>query len=240
MTLPDDEWVGKQKILVILAHPDDPEFFCGGSISRWVKRGHEVVYYLLTKGDKGSNDRSITPDELSRRREIEQKEAAGVLGVKKVYFLDYKDGYVIPDLGLRRDVTRIIRKETPNILVSCDPTNIFPRMGAINHPDHRAVGQIVVDSIFPASGNHLYFPELLEEGWQPHIVKELWLSVAANPNITIDVTEEWQSKIEALKKHSSQIGDPQVFAERMQKRRSPESCEENPRYEEKFYRIAFG
>ncbi len=238
--VPADNWTGAQKIVVVLAHPDDPEFFCGGSIAKWIKMGHEVVYYLLTMGDKGSSDPCIHPADVERKRVEEQKAAAAVLGISNVNFLNYKDGYLIPDLGLRRDVTRIIRKEKPSILVSCDPTNIYPRPGAVNHPDHRAVGQVVVDAVFPAAGNISYFPELLREGYHPHMVKEVWLSVAALPNVTLDVTEEWAMKMKALFCHRSQIGDPDAFLSRMLLRRTPDSSESNPRYEEKFYRIVFG
>jgi LmbE family N-acetylglucosaminyl deacetylase len=240
MTTPEDNWIGPQQILVILAHPDDPDFFCGGSIARWIKQGHVVKYYLLTRGDKGFNDRKSSPETISLARQLEQKAAAAVLGVQSVTFLNYQDGYLVPSLEIRKEVVRIIRKERPDILVTCDPMNLFPRPGAINHPDHRAAGQIVVDAIFPASGNSFYFPDLLETGLEPHSVKEVWLSVAAQPNVTIDVTEFWELKIQALHEHKSQIGNPQEFDKRMQSRKTPESTAEDPRFEENFFRIAFG
>jgi LmbE family N-acetylglucosaminyl deacetylase len=239
MSCPDENWEDKQKILIILAHPDDPEFFLGATIARWIHNGHEVVYSLFTKGDKGSNDTNISPDELSGVREIEQCNAAAILGVKKVEFLNYKDGYLIPDLCARRDAVRIIRKEKPDILVSCDPTTIFSKLGTINHPDHRAIGQIVVDAAYPASGNVKFFPELLVEGYQPHKVKEIWLSVTNNPNVVIDVTKYWELKISSLQQHASQIGDLEKFKIRMLSRRVPESSAEAPRYEERFFQISY-
>jgi LmbE family N-acetylglucosaminyl deacetylase len=240
MTTLEDNWISPQQILVILAHPDDPDFFCGGSIARWIKQGHIVKYYLLTQGDKGFNDRKSSPEKIALTRQLEQRAAAAVLGVQSVTFLNYQDGYLVPSLDIRKDVVRIIRKERPDILVTCDPTNLFPRPGSINHPDHRAAGQIVVDATFPASGNSFYFQDLLEAGLEPHSVKEVWLSVAAQPNVTIDVTEFWGLKIQALHEHKSQIGNPQEFDKRMQSRKTPESTPENPRYEEKFFRIVFG
>jgi len=240
MTTPEDKWIGLQNILVILAHPDDPDFFCGGSIARWIKQGHIVKYCLLTRGDKGFNDRTSSPETIALTRQLEQRAAAAILGVQKVTFLNYLDGYLVPGLEIRKEVVRIIRKEKPDILVTCDPTNLFPRPGAINHPDHRAAGQIVIDASFPASGNSFYFPDLLQEGLEPHSVKEVWLSVASQPNVTIDVTNYWGLKIQALHEHKSQIGNPQEFDQRMLSRKSPESTTENPRYEEKFYRIIFG
>lgn len=236
-----EEWATPQKILVILAHPDDPEFFCGATIARWTKQGHEVAYCLLTRGDKGGSDRSTTPQQLMALREIEQRAAAACLGVHSVQFLDYLDGYLMPDLAVRKAVVRVIRTYRPDVLVSCDPTNYFPRENYLNHPDHRAAGQIVVDAVFPASGNPYFFPELMdEEGLEPHSVRELWLSLTANPNLILDVTATWMDKVQALHEHRSQIGaDIAAFNERMASRRVPESDPAAPRFEERFRRLIF-
>jgi LmbE family N-acetylglucosaminyl deacetylase len=234
-----EDWEGPQTILVVLAHPDDPEFFCGASIARWTSLGHTVHYCLLTRGDKGVRDRSVDPHELASTREVEERAAADVLGVKDLVFLGFEDGYLIPDLAARKEVTRAIRKFKPYIVVSCDPTFIFGEAN-INHPDHRAAGQIVVDAIFPAAGNPMYFPELIsEEGLEPVSAKELWLSVTGNPNVTIDVTPYWEKKIEALHCHVTQIGDMNALDERMRSRRTSDSTAENPHYEERFRRFKF-
>jgi LmbE family N-acetylglucosaminyl deacetylase len=233
------EWNDSQKILVILAHPDDPEFFCGATLARWASQGHAITYYLLTRGDKGTNDRNQDPEELASLREREERAAANVLGVKEVHFLTYPDGFLGDQPDARREVTRIIRREKPDILLTSDPTNYFPNEASLNHPDHRAAGQIVIEAYFPAAGNPKFFPELLAEGLEPHSVKEVWFSLTAQPNIVFDVTEFWQRKIEALHHHKSQIGDPQKFDERMRTRRTPDSGEDNPRFEEKFRRIIY-
>lgn len=229
------KWPEKQRILVILAHPDDPEFFCGATLARWARAGHEIIYYLLTCGDKGRNDnnRHIPGDQLCAMRHTEQNAAAAVLGVKEVHFLDREDGTLVPDLNLRCDVVRIIRKFKPDVLVTCDPQNLYATYG-INHPDHRAAGQVVLDAVFPAAGNELFFPELLKEGLEPHAPKEVWASLTMQPNVTLDVTDMWDTKIRALREHKSQIGDPAKLEERIRSRRTEESTEENPRYEEKF------
>jgi LmbE family N-acetylglucosaminyl deacetylase len=240
MTESIENWEGKKNILVILAHPDDPEFFCGATIRRWTHQGHQVKYCLLTRGDKGSNDRAVRSFDLARLREGEQQHAAACLGVESVRFLDYEDGCLVATLETRKRITRILREEKPDIVVSCDPTNYFPNEASINHPDHRAAGQIVVEAVFPASGNPLYFPELLLEGLEPHPIKEVWLSVTHMPNVVLDVTTTWPDKIRALKEHKSQIGDPAKLEERMLSRRTADSSPEIPRFEEKFRRFIFG
>lgn len=232
-------WDAPQTILVILAHPDDPEFFCGASIARWTALGHTVHYCLLTRGDKGVRDCSVDPTELSRAREIEERGAADVLGVQQLVFLDFEDGYLVPDLAARKAVVRAIRRFRPDIIVSCDPTYIFGE-NTINHPDHRAAGQVVVDAFFPAAGNPMYFPELIaDEALEPVSPKEIWLSVTGTPNITLDITPYWERKIQALHCHVSQIADMNQLDERMRSRRTPDSTVENPRYEEKFRRLKF-
>ncbi len=238
---PPDAWETPQKILVLLAHPDDPEFFCGATLARWSRAGHHIHYCLLTCGDKGTKDRSLAPDQLCGMRQVEQRAAAAVLGVENVRFLAYPDGYLVPDLKLRRDITRVVREERPDIVVTCDPTTLYSGDNHLNHPDHRAAGQVVLDAIYPAARDHLYFFDLLtEEKLEPHVVREVWLSVTLNPNVTLDVTDCWEMKIRALCEHRSQIGDPQAFVERMHKRRTPDSQEEAPKYEERFRRLVLG
>lgn len=227
-------WAEPQKILVILAHPDDPEFFCGATLARWARAGHTIHYCLLTCGDKGGG-MDVTPAELCADRRQEQRRAADVIGAGAIRFLDHEDGYLIPTLDLRREVVRVLRQERPDVLVTCDPTNLFPSSGyGLNHPDHRAAGQIVLDAVFPAAGNPHYFPELLKEGLQPHTPREVWLALTSQPNVVLDVTDMWEIKLRALKEHKSQIGDPAAFEARLRARHTEDSTDESPRYEERF------
>ena len=230
-------WNSSQNILVILAHPDDPEFFCGATLAKWAREGHHITYILLTCGDKGFNAVTTTanfsPDELCAIRHEEQYAAAKVIGAEAVYIMNNPDGYLVPDLNLRRDVVREIRKHKPDILVTCDPQNLFAAYG-INHPDHRAAGQVVLDAVFPAAGNETYSPELLEEGLQPHMPKEVWCSLTMQPNVTLDVTDTWDIKLQAILEHKTQVQDAEKLIERFKSRRAENSTEENPRYEEHF------
>lgn len=234
----NEGWEEPKEILVILAHPDDPEFFLGASIARWIKAGHHVRYVLLTKGDKGAKDETLSSADVIRIRIDEQNGAARSLGVESVEFLNYEDGYIIPDLEMRKKVVRSIRKYKPHILVTCDPSNLFPSPQYINHPDHRNAGQVVIDAVFPASGNRFFFPGLLEEGYTPHEVEEVWMSVTNQPDVKLDVTEHWDDKMQALKKHASQIGDPQTFEKQMLERLE-NGGNVDFKYEEQFRRIKF-
>ena len=235
-----DSWEKPQKVLVILAHPDDPEFFCGATLARWAKAGHEIHYFLLTCGDKGFEDATATADQICRTRHTEQEAAAAIIGAKSVWFLDLEDGFLIPSLDLRREVVRAIRRIKPDILVTCDPTHLYAGDYYINHPDHRYAGQVVLDSVFPAASNPFFFPELIkDEGLQPHKPREVWVSLTGDPTVILDVTDTWEIKIQALKEHKSQIGDPKEFEERMRARKSERSTEENEYYEEKFRVIKF-
>ena len=232
---PSEKWTDKQHILVILAHPDDPEFFCGATLGRWAKAGHEISYVLITCGDKGRNENNthIPGSELCALRHQEERAAAAVLGITNINFLDLDDGYLVPDMDLRKKIVRIIRQYRPDVLVTCDPQNLFAQYG-LNHPDHRAAGQVVLDAVFPAAGNELFFPELLAEGWQPHSPSEVWVTLTSQPNVVLDVTNTWEQKINALKEHKSQIGDPANLEKRLRSRRTDDSTEESPRFEEKF------
>jgi len=235
MTLADTR-DSPQNILVILAHPDDPEFFCGATLAHWARAGYHISYLLLTCGDKGFNPTThpeMTPEKLCAIRHEEQHAAAKVIGAKEVHFMQFPDGYLVPDLNTRRDVVREIRRHKPDILVTCDPQTVFAMYG-INHPDHRAAGQVVLDAVFPAAGSPVFFPELLKEGFEPHMPKEIWCSLTNQPNTTLDVTDTWDIKLQAILEHKTQVQDVDKLIERMKSRRAEDSTEENPRYEEKF------
>jgi len=230
-----DEWKTPMRIMVILAHPDDPEFFLGGTIAQWTASGHEVSYLILTRGDKGISEQFPDGEQLKKVREKEQKEAAAVVGVTQINFLDHADGYLEVNLANRKQVTAEIRRQKPDIVVSCDPQMLFFD-AYINHPDHRAAGQLAIDAVFPAAGNREYFPELLEAGLEPVDIKEVWLSLTKEPNIILDVSEHWETRLKALKKHVSQIGDPVLFEEKWSERRKNSTGDETHYYEQ-FRRI---
>ena len=228
-------WDQKKKILVILAHPDDPEFFCGATLAKWALEGHSIQYCILTRGERGTNDHFSYSKEIKNIREAEQNRAAAVIGAREVIFLDEPDGFVHVSDDLKRTLVKMMRQYKPNIVVSCDPRTYLIHGNAINHPDHRAAGQAVFDCIFPAVQNEDFYPDLKQEGIQPHQVEDLWLSLTSQPDIYMDVTKTWHIKIEALLQHSSQIAQPHLFQDRMTKRTS--FIQFKRRYIESFKRI---
>ena len=147
--MPNDRLPTPERVLVVAAHPDDIEFGAAGTVARWVGEGAEVRYLLMTRGDKGSDNPDADPVALAALREGEQRAAAAEIGVTAVDFLGEPDGQVEPSLRLRERVTRAIRAFRPEIVMSHDPTVLFVNNEWINHPDHRAVGTVVVDAVFP-------------------------------------------------------------------------------------------
>jgi len=204
-----------QRAMVILAHPDDPEFFCGGTVGRWAQEGREIIYVLATHGERGSDDPEMTPQRLGPTRQAEQRAAAEVLGVHQVIFLNHPDGSVVASLELRRDLAREIRRWRPDTVITCDPTVRY-RVSYINHPDHRAVGDAALDAVFPDARNPLQFPELLRQGLEPHRVQEIYIAGAADPDTEVDITGSFHKKLAALQQHRSQIDDFEALEKRLQ------------------------
>ncbi len=189
-----------ERALVIVAHPDDAEFLCGGTVARLADQGCEVFYLLATSGDKGTKDASLTPQELAAIREREQRSAAAILGVRQCFFLGYPDGELEETLELRGQIVRYIRQLQPNVVLTWDGF----RTG-FNHRDHRVVGRVVRDAVYPAAHDPLYHPELRELGLDPHRIDELWLFGTEEPDHHVDIGPYLERKIDALLAHESQM-----------------------------------
>jgi LmbE family N-acetylglucosaminyl deacetylase len=232
-------WNTPKRILVILAHPDDPEFFCGATLYRWARAGHEIYYCLLTTGQKGSQDPSLTTEELSDLRIKEQKKAGAFIGVRQIQFLDQVDGELLPNLKIAEEVVRVIRKISPEIIVTSDPQNYFTLENRLNHPDHRAAGQIVLNAIFPAAGNpQFYKDQIINESLKPVNVEEVWISATNQPNLILDMTRYFNFKIESCMFHQSQVSsNREEFEKRMRNRFITDPETGNSYYPERFKRI---
>lgn len=204
-----------RRVLSIHAHPDDQEFTAAGTLAKWARAGAEIVSVCVTSGDSGigdaaNYDTNITAaykDVIVPLREEEQRAANAVLGVRETVFMHYCDGELQPTLDLRRDLTRLIRKYKPEVVVFGDPTSRFFGSGYMNHPDHRVVGDVACDAVFPSAGTRLIFTELLAEGYEPHKVKKVFMHGTEQPNTWIDIQATMDIKIEALRQHKSQLGE---------------------------------
>jgi len=201
------------RVLVIVAHPDDAEFGAGGTIARWAREGREVFLAVTTNGDKGSSDPKMTSERLMRLRQEEQREAARVLGIREVVFLGYPDGFLEDTPALRQDIVRLIRLYRPDIVVTHNPYPGLRRF--IQHRDHRVTGTVALDAVYPLARNRLMFPELLAEGLEPHRVSEVYLTGSDDPDTWVDISETIHLKIAALRCHRTQIGDPEDLDRRV-------------------------
>jgi LmbE family N-acetylglucosaminyl deacetylase len=197
----------------IHAHPDDQDFTVSGTLAKWAKAGCEIVSVMITSGDSGSNDADKGADykpELARLRETEQLAANELLGIKRTVFLRYPDGELEPTLALRKDLTRLIRQFKPEAVVTGNPEAWFYGNEYVNHPDHRAAAQAACEAVFPSAGTRLIFPDLLAAGYEPHNVKRLYIHGSEKPDTWIDIGGTIELKIEALKKHASQVNADEV------------------------------
>ncbi len=224
--------------LVIMAHPDDPEFAAGGTIARWTRAGATVSYVIVTDGSKGSDDPQATTHRLAALRAGEQRAAAALLGVKAIEFLGFPDGEIFNTIELRRALVHQIRQHKPDLVITHDPTARLIGTDRINHPDHLAVGETTLDAIFPLARDRLTFPELEKEGLYPHKVMEILLAMTAQPDWAIDITDTFSQKIRALREHRSQIGDPDDLAKRLTERARTAAKGTPFGYAEQFRRIS--
>jgi LmbE family N-acetylglucosaminyl deacetylase len=194
----------RRTVLTIFAHPDDAETSAGGTLLTWAAEGAVITLCLITDGDKGTSDPTDTRQNVIARRRHEQDRAAARLGAEQIW-LGYEDGMLQPTLDLRRDLVRVIRRVRPDTIVTNDPTVFFRHDVYINHPDHRAAGQAVLEAIYPAVKKPLTFPELLAEGLEPHVVSEIWVALTDNPNTWVDISAVLDDKIALICEHASQF-----------------------------------
>ena len=230
--------------LCLFAHPDDPEFTCGGTIARWTGAGCRVGYVLMTNGRAGVaglGDRMITDDELIPMRQEEQRRAGAVLGIQPedIVFFDDHDGELIHTLELRKRLVREIRRFKPEVAILFDPQRrLLP--GYVQHPDHWTSGEAALAALFPLAGNRQSFPDLLDEGLLPHSVRDLYLVSAAAPNLRLDISDTIDRKFEAMSEHRSQVADPERLRELMRTMGRMAAGDSGFAYAELFHFIRIG
>jgi LmbE family N-acetylglucosaminyl deacetylase len=216
--MPDEALIAHEerpeRVLVIVAHPDDADFGVAGTLAKWIRAGTVARMVCCTSGDAGADDASIDPIDLAKTRESEQRAAAVVVGYQGVDFLHRPDGALDNDLALREQLVRIIRQFKPDAVVCMDPTVIVTRSGFIQHVDHRMAAIAAIDAVYPASRNAMAFPHLvLDEGLEPHNVDIVYMFFTDQPDTWVDTSETIDVKIGALRAHTSQLREPEKLEE---------------------------
>lgn len=230
----------KKTILVVGAHPDDIDIGCSGTVAKSIEEGHKAYYLILTDGSKGSEDSKIANSRLINLRRQEQQKAADIIGVKKVFFLDFVDGELENTTTLRKQIVKIIRQIKPTTVICWDPTLYFDESRMfVNHPDHRKAGEATLDSIYPFARNARTYPELLDEGLEPHVVEELLIISFSKANYFVDISDTINKKLAALACHKSQFKNVEQFGGVIKKMNQMAGQKAKPKvkYSEGFIRI---
>ncbi len=228
------------RALAVYAHPDDPEVSAGGTLARWAAEGAEVWVLVTTRGDKGTDDPAVDPDELATRRLGETARSVEVLGLAGSRHLDHGDGDLEDDRALRAAICRVVRELKPDAVLCPDPTAVFFGDGYFNHRDHRVTGWATLDAIAPAAGLPHYFAEQIAEGLEPHQVRDVYLSGTLEPNCWVDISEHVERKIDAIFCHESQLEDTgEALRDFLRRRAEHDGRQAGLRYAEPFRRLTF-
>lgn len=199
-SLPDSEI---KRVLVVMAHPDDCDFGAGGTIAQWTSQGIEVSYCIITNGDQGGEESGIPVEEMAKVRQQEQRDAGKALGVTEITYLNYRDGWLMPSIELRKEIVKAIRIAKPDRMVVQSPERNWERIYS-SHPDHLAAGETAIQAVYPDARNPFAFPELKAAGLEPWRVREVWITGSPTPNHYVDITETFAKKMAALHAHVSQ------------------------------------
>ena len=196
-----------ESAMAIMAHPDDIEFTCVGTLARWAKAGARIIYVLCTSGDVGIDKPGMTREQATEIREAESRQAAEIAGASDIVFLREPDGLLVATLELRKRLVREIRRYRPEVIVTGDPTSLWSGEDYINHPDHRAAAMAAIDAVFPAAGQPHVFQELEAEELCAHKVRKVYATSWEHVDQYVCIDKTIKIKVEALRAHKSQMGD---------------------------------
>lgn len=192
-----------KRVLVVMAHPDDCDFGAGGTIAQWSAKGIQVSYCIITNGDQGGEESGIPLEEMAQVRQKEQRDAGAALGVSDITYLNYRDGWLMPSIELRKEIVKAIRIAKPDRMVVQSPERNWERIFA-SHPDHLAAGETAIQAVYPDARNPYAFTDLKEAGFEPWRVREVWMTGSPTPNHFVDITDTFSKKMAALHAHVSQ------------------------------------
>ena len=192
-----------ERLLVVVAHPDDADYAMAGSVARWTAAGSVAQLVCCTSGDATGDDAGADPLEVAARREREQRAAAALVGYEAVVFLHRPEGALVNDLALREQLVRIARTFRPDALAAPDPRTFILPWGRFNHVDHREAGAAAADLV-EAAGNALAFPGLVRsEGLAPHAIPRTYLFWSEQADVAVDISGALQTKVHAIEAHAS-------------------------------------
>lgn len=186
-----------------MAHPDDCDFGAGGTIAQWTAKGIEVSYCIITNGDQGGEESGIPLEQMAQVRQKEQRDAGAALGVTEITYLNYRDGWLMPSIELRKEIVKAIRIAKPDRMLVQSPERNWERIFA-SHPDHLAAGETAIQAVYPDARNPYAFTDLKDDGFEPWRVREVWMTGSPTPNHYVDITETFDKKMAALHSHVSQ------------------------------------
>jgi LmbE family N-acetylglucosaminyl deacetylase len=186
-----------------MAHPDDCDFGAGGTIAQWSAKGIRVSYCIITNGDQGGEESGIPLEQMAQVRQKEQRDAGAALGVSDITFLNYRDGWLMPSIELRKEIVKAIRIAKPDRMLVQSPERNWERIFA-SHPDHLAAGETAIQAVYPDARNPYAFTDLKEAGFEPWRVREVWMTGSPTPNHFVDITDTFNNKMAALHSHVSQ------------------------------------
>ncbi len=186
-----------------MAHPDDCDFGAGGTIAQWTAKGIAVSYCIITNGDQGGEESGIPLEQMAQVRQKEQRDAGAALGVSDITYLNYRDGWLMPSIELRKEIVKAIRIAKPDRMLVQSPERNWERIFA-SHPDHLAAGETAIQAVYPDARNPYAFTDLKEAGFEPWRVREVWMTGSPTPNHFVDITDTFDKKMAALHAHVSQ------------------------------------
>lgn len=233
------EWDEIKRVLVVFAHPDDAEFGSAGTTAKMSAQGKEVFYAVATDGSKGSSDPEMSTERLIEIRQKEQRDAAAIIDVKDVEFLNFEDGLLEPSMELRKAITASIRRYKPDVVIAPSPERNLATGVFVQHPDHLATGEAAIAAVYPCARDRMTFPDLLARGLEPHVVRELWVVGTGAPDFFVDIKDTIDTKVRALQAHASQVDGRQVN-EFVPQRARQLGEEHDMEYAEGFRRIQIG
>ncbi len=228
-------------VLVVAAHPDDTEFGCGATTAKFIKLGAKAYYVVCTDGNRGSRHNQLENKKLVEERLKEQRNAANVIGATDIFFLEHQDGELVADINFKEELVKIIRKLKPDFVFTHDPSWFYTAsdkdFNFVNHNDHRQTGIAVLDAVYPLARDFASFPKHADEGLTPHTVPYLFLWGFDNLNYFVDVTETFETKLQAIFEHKSQIDDEKSIRERLIKRAEKLAENIDAKYAEGFIKL---